>query len=594
MGIPKYFKHITSKYPNVIVSTNDESIKIDNLYFDMNCLIHPCVRNVMKNNSNLVNQHNTISKTSKYNNDENFYTDFENKIYNEINLYLNKLINIVKPNKLVYLAIDGVAPRAKMEQQRVRRYRSIKIAKMENEIHKKHSINKISFDTNCITPGTIFMYKLSKYLQKYCIGHTKKTNYKMILDDTQNKGEGEHKILQYLKSNTKNEINCIYGLDADLIMLSLCSGSTVYLLREEIYFGKVDTDQFLYLNTYLLGDLLYKEISDKILDIIKNNITENDEDTEIIEMERQSIINDYICLCFLIGNDFLPHINGIDILNNSINDLLKIYIDIFAIRNKYLVIDNEINFIFMRQIITYLYSNEHEYLPKYKKKLDRFRPYFKSSTEIEREIEKLHFYPVFNKNRYLQIGYHDWIDKYYKYYFDIDNIVIRKKNIDEIFNNYIEGLQWNIKYYLEDCPSYSWFYKYRAAPCLRELSRYLISRVYPTKFDNLTTFSPLEQLAIVLPIQSSDLWAKEFRKTTESDLILTGYYPIDFKLDTLNNHFLYQCDPILMEIDHNYIKEIFKSIQLTPFEQLRNIPTGLYKYGFDCKENISVQIDTLS
>ena len=101
-------------------------------------------------------------------------------------------------------------------------------------------------------------------------------------------------------------------------MLSLCSGSKVYLLREDVYFGKVDTDQFLYLNTFLLGDLLYKEISDRILNIIKNNIADDD-DNEIIELERQFIINDYICLCFLIGNDFLPHINGIDILNNSIN-----------------------------------------------------------------------------------------------------------------------------------------------------------------------------------------------------------------------------------------------------------------------------------
>ena len=592
MGIPKYFKHITGKYPNVIISTDDKSVNIDNLYFDMNCLIHPCVRNVTKNNTDLVNQHNTICKSNKYKSDENFYTDFEKKIYKEINLYLDKLINIVNPNKLIYLAIDGVAPRAKMEQQRVRRYRSIKIAKMENEIYNKHNVSKILFDTNCITPGTIFMYKLSKNLQKYCFKNHNKSDIKMILDDTQNKGEGEHKILQYLKSNTKDEVNCIYGLDADLIMLSLCSGSKVYLLREDVYFGKVDTDQFLYLNTFLLGDLLYKEISDRILNIIKNNIADDD-DNEIIELERQFIINDYICLCFLIGNDFLPHINGIDILNNSINDLLRIYIDIFAIRNKYLVIDNEINFIFMRQIITYLYSNEHEYLPKYKKKIDRFKPYFKSSTELEREIERLHFYPIFNKNRYLQIGYDDWIDKYYKYYFNINNIISRKKNIQEICDNYIEGLQWNIKYYLDECPSYSWFYKYRAAPCLRELSRYLISRVYPAKFDNDINFSPLEQLAIVLPIQSSDLWAEEFRKTTESDLILTGYYPLDFKLDTLNNHFLYQCDPILMEIDHNYIKQIFKSIQLTSFEQIRNIPTGLYKYGFDCEENISVQIDNV-
>ena len=45
------------------------------------------------------------------------------------------------------------------------------------------------------------------------------------------RGEGEHKILQHIKKYTKDDINSMYGLDADLIMLSLVSGSKVYLLE---------------------------------------------------------------------------------------------------------------------------------------------------------------------------------------------------------------------------------------------------------------------------------------------------------------------------------------------------------------------------
>ena len=45
-------------------------------------------------------------------------------------------------------------------------------------------------------------------------------------------GEGEHKILQYIKTNKiklSKQSNCIYGLDADLIMLSLLSGIKMYV-----------------------------------------------------------------------------------------------------------------------------------------------------------------------------------------------------------------------------------------------------------------------------------------------------------------------------------------------------------------------------
>ena len=141
---------------------------------------------------------------------------------------------------------------------------------------------------------------------------------------------------------------------------------------------------------------------------------------------------------------------------------------------------------------------------------------------------------------------------------------------------------------MDVCPSYSWYYRYRAAPTLRELSKYLIQRVYPAKFDCKMKFTPLEQLGIVLPIQSSELWSNSYRLKVENDLTLTSYYPQNFKLDTLHNNFLYLCDPILMDIDHDYIKDIFNGIKLTSFEKLRNSISGLYCKGHN--ENISLSI----
>lgn len=553
----------------------------------MNCLIHPCVRTVSKNYPMLVEKHKKLEPLDKYQSDKSFHTEFELKIYNEIKDYLDKLIKIVEPESLIYLSIDGVAPRAKMEQQRTRRFRSIKEARMQNEIYKKYGIDRTHFDTNCITPGTIFLYKLSQYLRSYCKQKFEELNIKIILDDCQNQGEGEHKILQHIKDNTLEEVGCIYGLDADLIMLSLCTGAEIYLLREDVYFGKVDTDSFLYLDIEELGEHLYNDIKYSILEKI---VKDEDSEEEELNLEKQDIINDYICLCFLIGNDFLPHLNGIDILTNSINDLLNIYISIIVIRQKHLVIDNSINFIFLRQILTNLYSNEDKYLPKFQKKKQHFRPRLEYNNEMELELEKLRFYPRFNNGNKINLGEEGWMNDYYKYYFNINNVITRKDDINDICNNYVEGLQWNIKYYLEKCPSYTWYYKYRAAPCLRELSIFLINRVYPAKFDDETTFTPLEQLSIVLPIQSSHLWANSFKKQLNTDFKLFSYYPKDFKLDLVNHNFLYECDPILSDVDHNYIKDIHTSLTLSNFEKERNYVTGLFIIEPDAVENITLSI----
>jgi 5'-3' exoribonuclease 2 len=77
---------------------------IDNFYIDMNGLIHPSCNPQAEHNIRIP-------------------TNFEEQCEN-IFEYVDKLMSIVRPRKLVYLAIDGVAPRAKMNQQRSRRFRA--------------------------------------------------------------------------------------------------------------------------------------------------------------------------------------------------------------------------------------------------------------------------------------------------------------------------------------------------------------------------------------------------------------------------------------------------------------------------------------
>ena len=92
MGIPVYFKTIVSNYQDTILHKGKLN-GINNIFFDLNCLIHPCCRGLT---------------------DEQEMID---KIISEI----YRIIEYTAVTDLIYIAIDGIAPKGKMKQQRMRR-----------------------------------------------------------------------------------------------------------------------------------------------------------------------------------------------------------------------------------------------------------------------------------------------------------------------------------------------------------------------------------------------------------------------------------------------------------------------------------------
>jgi len=152
MGIPYYFYHLSKKYNNIISNNIPTNI---NLYaIDFNGIIHP--------------------EASKENNEKLLFQNLWNKIITYENNF--------KPNKLI-ICIDGVAPLAKIIQQRKRRYLTIYKNKIDNI--------KSSWDTNAISAGTNFMNKLDEFI------FNKINDTSFTFDGSKNQGEGEHKIFQY-------------------------------------------------------------------------------------------------------------------------------------------------------------------------------------------------------------------------------------------------------------------------------------------------------------------------------------------------------------------------------------------------------------
>lgn len=554
MGIPSYFSYLLRQYNDIVFDIKYSHYsfnKVDRLYFDLNCAIHPCSKKIVEN----------YDKTKKQ--------YFEKKIIKATQDYIKKIIQLVKPTELIYLAIDGVAPRAKMEQQRSRRFKSIKEKILIKNIKKQYDPEYIEsdiWDSNAITPGTKFMDTLANDLRYFIMNDKCFKNIKVILSDSNTPGEGEHKIVEYLKNNTGEYIDVIYGLDADLIMLAMCcKKNNIYLLREAIHFGKsvdVNNVDFLYLDTQKLEDYLILELRSQIKGPYEN-----------INF-RHALIDDYIFLCFLIGNDFIPHCPSISIKNNGMQTLLDIYITSYnryglhLVDRKTLTINNKM----LRNIFRELLNLEESVLRKKMKKRTHYRVNFnRCETILEKELETLNKYPLMHREleKKINLGYDNWLSKYYKYIFHME-----RENYRIPCKNFMESLMWTFRYYTEGCCSWDWYYRYRHAPPFEDLCRYFeddLKDINKLKFKKSVPYKPFRQLFTVLPVESMNLMPLEYRRLIENnDIRIIKYFPINFKVDTLFNIFFWQCLPILPQIDNGAVLKVLKKCKLTKEEKLRN------------------------
>jgi 5'-3' exonuclease len=511
MGIPSYFAHIVRDHRKIIKQLSElDGKKMNNLYLDCNSFIYEAHQIVYENQNNVFK--NIKGKTPDYK------SAFENDIIKQVIVNLSKCIKEINPDKRIFIAFDGVAPVAKLDQQRNRRYMTAFQEQIKPNDDSTENNKKYNWNRSAITPGTTFMHNLGIELTKHFSNPQEYSVEKIVVSTSEEPGEGEHKIYEYMRDNAnfhKNTNTIIYGIDADLIMLSinhLHISENIFLYRETPEFIK-SIDKTLNPNEKYVLDipLLAKHIISEL---------SNEEDSKNININtislQNNIIFDYILICFFLGNDFLPHFPALNIRTNGISNLINAYKHVFQGTKETLTFDREINWKNVRKYVDHLASNEHEFIKEeyvYRNKLSKRSRYeTNNSTSRDNKQDENLLLPIKERAVEIYINPSDtgWEARYYRGLFKTK---INDERCKEISTNYLEGLEWTMKYYSTGCADWRWSYNYYYPPLLSDLVKYIpYSNQSFITTQSKKPVSPLTQLSYVLPPSSMELIPPDLRE----------------------------------------------------------------------------------
>jgi len=216
-------------------------------------------------------------------------------------------------------------------------------------------------------------------------------------------------------------------------------------------------------------------------------------------------IYDYILLCFFLGNDFMPHFPALNIRTNGIQILMETYGSLFIDSEECLVVDQELQWKNVRKLISSLAESEEEYIIQEYKSRNKQEKRFIKATTPEEKLDKLNRIPIMERHEehFINPTLPGWQNRYYERLFHMEINDDRRK---QICFNYMEAIEWTMKYYTCGCVDWRWKYKYNYAPLLEDLVKYI--PYFQTKMfetTNTNVVSPHTQLSYVLPRSSLGL-----------------------------------------------------------------------------------------
>uniref|UniRef100_A0A674EFL5 5'-3' exoribonuclease 1 n=1 Tax=Salmo trutta TaxID=8032 RepID=A0A674EFL5_SALTR len=598
MGVPKFYRWISERYPCLSEVVKEHQIpEFDNLYLDMNGIIHQC---------------------SHPNDEDVHFRISEEKIFADIFHYLEVLFRIIKPRKVFFMAVDGVAPRAKMNQQRGRRFRSAKEAedKIKKALEKGEVLpSEARFDSNCITPGTDFMARLQEQL-KYFVNSKLSTDnawkgVSVYLSGHETPGEGEHKIMEFIRRENSepghdpNTRHCLYGLDADLMMLGLTSHEPHFsLLREEVRFGGKKNQKRITAPEETTFHLLHLSLFREYIDYEFSEIS--------FEYDLERIIDDWILMGFLVGNDFIPHLPHLHINQDALPLLYRTYISVLPTLGGYLNENGHLNLGNFEKYLEKLSEFDREHFNEVFVDLKWFESkvgnkYLNEAAGLaaeeahskdarKKDLDSLRLTTLDGgKDRAPGRGFEedgeeeDMFEaefRQYKRTYYMTKMGVEVVSDEFLANQalcYVEGIQWILHYYYHGVQSWSWYYPHHYAPFLSDVRN--IAHLKLT-FDMGKPFMPFQQLLGVLPAASKDLLPESYRHlmTSENSSIIE-YYPLDFKTDLNGKQQEWEAVVLIPFIDERCLLAAMEPYNdhMTKAEKARNRHTECAVYSYDAE-----------
>ena len=493
MGIPFLYRWLRDKGYRGVLRRNVPK-NVSSFSLDANGIIHNCAQIVYAYGQGEDPQRRKLIQTL----DPKI---LEAEFHKAVAIKLQTIMAQVQPKEILVIAIDGVAPQGKITQQRQRRFRSA----MDRS-------DTTLFDSNAITPGTDFMIRLDNFIQRWIVAYRDSLPPKVIYSSHMVPGEGEHKIVDLMRSGeiSGDGAHVLYGMDADLIMLSMIAPlNNISLMREDI---------------------------NDVIDInsLKTAIQE--------ELKLPTAIHDFVVMMFTIGNDFLPHMPSLESLSEATEILTATYLK----TGVSLVTDSDLDWVGLSKFLTNLALEEPKLLhaeairdvkyPSRMLKAASKRQEKMQQSGVMKIGQDITFETAFDYNVFRGAWYQNALvpkganASLIQQLVPGHNFGVTMEKVIDMSTQYLIDMAWVYNYYTKDAVAINtdFVYSYHHTPVLRDLaavSNQLQSVTGYLATPNQLVLNPIHQLLSVLPLKSRDLLPKEVKHLMSKDSPISDLYP---------------------------------------------------------------------